>query len=315
MTCNSARIRLKVPTSFGVIAILFGTPLLGQSKPPEDGSSKTASLPKIYYVSRPVEQTLPDQRNQKPGPPPPAPTVPPPTPPPPLRPDIAQSIDTHDYTRIAKPKSVARWSRRILDNMPPQAIRERLEGTVHFAVAVSENGRVADCIITQSSGHSILDEALCRGMRRFARFDSALDKLGNPIPGTFSARFTYKVPPRPPKPKPELPQDLSRGLTPKEPTNWVKRIQDSMPSEAVRLGLSGTVGLRVRVGTKGRITACGVDKSSGHSTLDLGACKGMLRYSRFNPALDKQGKPTVGSYYLAITYKNRQPELATVSQQ
>ena len=60
-------------------------------------------------------------------------------------------------------------------------------------VTVGADGRVADCSVTASSGSSVLDEAACTGMQRYARFDPALNAGGNPISGQWSTRITYRL--------------------------------------------------------------------------------------------------------------------------
>ena len=104
-------------------------------------------------------------------------------------------VKPRNLSRMASPKGVGRWSKRILENMPSQAIREGLEGTVKFEVTVGLNGRIYACNIVETSGHSILDVALCKGMSRFSRFNAALDNQGDPTFGTYSAQFTYRTPP------------------------------------------------------------------------------------------------------------------------
>ena len=112
--------------------------------------------------------------------PPPAPVAPPPPPPPSL-------------ARGASPKGLNRWSRRIQENYPSRALREEIEGTVGVSVTVNAEGRVSGCRVTRSSGSSILDEAACDGMRRYARFEPALNDAGNPTTGSYSTAITYRL--------------------------------------------------------------------------------------------------------------------------
>ncbi len=116
--------------------------------------------------------------------PPPAPVAPPAPPPPPPPPSLA---------RAAQPKGQSRWARRIQENYPSRALREEVEGTVGVRVTIGANGRVSGCTVTGGSGSSILDQAACRGMQRYARFDPALDDAGNPTTGSYSTRITYRL--------------------------------------------------------------------------------------------------------------------------
>jgi protein TonB len=63
------------------------------------------------------------------------------------------------------------------------------------------------------------------------------------------------------------------------------------------------VGVRVTIGTNGRVTACTVTGPSGSSDLDRAACEGMERYARYNPALDAAGNPIAGSASTTIVYQ------------
>jgi protein TonB len=96
-----------------------------------------------------------------------------------------------DHTRPAKARGERGWAVRILEAYPTAAKREGLEGTVALSVVVTPDGRASDCKVTQSSGHTIIDDAACGGMLRYARFEPALDKEGNPVSGIFRTRFTY----------------------------------------------------------------------------------------------------------------------------
>ena len=122
-------------------------------------------------------------------PPPPAPVFvqpsrPPAPPPPPPAPSRA---------RGATPDGLARWSARIQENYPPRAVRDEVEGRVGVRVSIGTNGRVASCSVTSSSGSSILDEAACEGMERYARFNPALDDDGNPTSDSYSTTIVYDL--------------------------------------------------------------------------------------------------------------------------
>lgn len=104
-------------------------------------------------------------------------------------------------------------------------------------------------------------------------------------------------------PPPPAPPSQARGATPDRQDRWAARIQQNYPSRALRNNEEGRVGVRVTVGPDGRVSACSVTSSSGSSSLDEGACDGMRRYARFNPALDAAGNPTTGSYSTTIVYR------------
>lgn len=82
---------------------------------------------------------------------------------------------------------------RIPDSYPIEAKDQRSEGVVGVTVTVATTSRATNCKVTQSSGHAILDAAACEGIMRYARFVPALDRKGQPVPGTFSTRITYRL--------------------------------------------------------------------------------------------------------------------------
>ena len=116
---------------------------------------------------------------------PPAPAGPPPAPPPPP--------PAPSKARAAQPDGQARWTRRIIENYPSRAIREEAEGTVGVRVSVGPDGRVSGCSVSSSSGSSILDDAACKDMTRYARFSPALNDAGNPISGSWATRIVYQL--------------------------------------------------------------------------------------------------------------------------
>ena len=61
-------------------------------------------------------------------------------------------------------------------------------------ITVGTDGRVSACSVTGSSGSSALDDAACRGMQRYARYEPALNAAGNPISTTLSEAIRYELP-------------------------------------------------------------------------------------------------------------------------
>jgi protein TonB len=67
---------------------------------------------------------------------------------------------------------------------------------------------------------------------------------------------------------------------------------DDYPAQAQARGEEGTVQARLSVDTDGRVSACTVIRSSGHSSLDSATCRILERRARFTPAHDSSGRPT-----------------------
>ncbi len=95
--------------------------------------------------------------------------------------------------RGVQPKNQRSWAARIQENYPRRAAQEEIEGTVGVRVTVTADGRATACQVTASSGSSILDEAACKDLERYGRFDPALDDDGNPISASWPTRITYKL--------------------------------------------------------------------------------------------------------------------------
>lgn len=95
--------------------------------------------------------------------------------------------------RGVQPKGQRQWAARIQENYPRRAAQEEIEGTVGVRVTVTADGRATGCSVTGSSGSGILDDAACKDLERYGRFEPALDADGNPISAGWSTRITYKL--------------------------------------------------------------------------------------------------------------------------
>lgn len=115
-----------------------------------------------------------------------------------------------------------------------------------------------------------------------------------PPPPTISTQSTVAIvepprvaPPAPPAPPPAptvaptAPQAIARTFTVSA---------DDYPDASRRAGEEGVTGVRVTVGTDGRVSACSVTRSSGFSRLDEKACQIAQRRWRFKPAT-QEGQP------------------------
>jgi len=99
----------------------------------------------------------------------------------------------------------------------------------------------------------------------------------------------------PPEPPPPAAPSRAAGAKAKgNPGRWATN--DDYPARAQREEREGTAGFRVSVGPDGRVTGCDITSSSGHPDLDQETCKLVTRRARFDPAVDRDGNPTTGSY-------------------
>lgn len=67
---------------------------------------------------------------------------------------------------------------------------------------------------------------------------------------------------------------------------------DDYPADARQAGVQGTTGFKLVVGPDGRVTDCTILQSSGSASLDAASCRLMRSRARFEPARDKDGRPT-----------------------
>lgn len=73
-------------------------------------------------------------------------------------------------------------------------IAREMEGTVTFQVAIDARGRVTQCAVTKSSGHSELDAATCANVTRRARFEPARNSQDRAVPSTYSNTVLWQIP-------------------------------------------------------------------------------------------------------------------------
>jgi TonB family protein len=81
-----------------------------------------------------------------------------------------------------------------IGDYPKSAMRDGREGTVSFRLTIGTDGKVAECAITQSSGHQDLDDATCAVLSKRARFELARDKNGKAIQSSYESRVSWKLP-------------------------------------------------------------------------------------------------------------------------
>lgn len=122
-----------------------------------------------------------------------------------------------------------------------------------------------------------------------------------PIPPVVN--FQPPAPPAviaPPPPPPPPAVDKSRKATPANSVgSWANT--GDYPDSEVRAKKAGTTRFSVTVGPNGRVTSC-TGSGSDSPRLDKIACDKIKARAKFNPALDKDGNPTTGSYSNSIRW-------------
>ncbi|MXO48148.1 TonB family protein [Erythrobacter vulgaris] len=170
--------------------------------PPEPEDEPPPPPEDIPETAPPPPVAPPPPINIAPAPPPlrTTPTIPPPAPPtlriPPPAPPAppAPRPAPPSQARGASPDGLGRWAARIQGDYPSSALRREEQGTVTMRITIGANGRVEACSVTGSSGSSALDDAACRGMQRYARYNPALNAAGNPISDTTTQSIRYVLP-------------------------------------------------------------------------------------------------------------------------
>lgn len=84
------------------------------------------------------------------------------------------------------------------------------------------------------------------------------------------------------------------------PGNWATTMD--YPARALAEQREGTAKFRVDVDATGKVTACQITGSSGHTDLDEATCKNITRRGRFYPAQDKKGNAIAGNWASSVRW-------------
>jgi protein TonB len=155
---------------------LVRVPSAPHSAPPETVIDATGQLQPLQVIAVPSNPGTPTIAY----PPAPFPKGPPPVP--------AAKI-----VRAPQPRLPAQDLVRPED-YPESALAMHAQGHVAFVLTVGANGRVLDCLITDSDGGPALEAATCRIMRSRARFTPAMDSNGNPAEASIEQEVEWKLP-------------------------------------------------------------------------------------------------------------------------
>ncbi|NMW30870.1 TonB family protein [Altererythrobacter sp. RZ02] len=73
-------------------------------------------------------------------------------------------------------------------------INREYTGVARFQLSIGTNGRVQNCQIMASTGHSVLDTATCKLASRRARFEAARDSNGEKVIGSYTGSVRWELP-------------------------------------------------------------------------------------------------------------------------
>ncbi len=113
--------------------------------------------------------------------------------------------------------------------------------------------------------------------------------------------ITPRAPPAPPPP-PAPPAKVTRAQGAKGNLQSYFSASD-YPQDAARREETGTTGVRLSIGTDGRVTNCTVTRSSGSTSLDNAACRILRSRARYTPARLSNGEPTTDTATGSITWR------------
>ena len=104
-----------------------------------------------------------------------------------------------------------------------------------------------------------------------------------------------------PKPSPS-PAFTATGAVPRNgPAGWITN--DDYSDRDLRRGNEGTASYRLVIGSDGRVDACEITRSTGHSTLDNATCRLIRQRARFDAAMNDRGQKVVGTYSGTVAWR------------
>ncbi len=93
-----------------------------------------------------------------------------------------------------------------------------------------------------------------------------------------------------------------RNVAAERQDRWSRRIFQGYPPLMLRQNEDGNVSVLLVVGANGRAERCVVTRSDAHPVLQEYTCEAMMKHSRFDPALDREGQPTRDVWTTTVTY-------------
>lgn len=175
-------------------------------------------------------------------------------------------------------------------------------------------------LVARSSGASLLAqlagggslEVVGPGGRLIERLELSgiAPALARLAPCLAHATLENYPPAAPPPPPPPPPPPRAIGAQPPRPriSPHLLFSNADYPPSAFRAGEQGIVGFRADVGEDGRVTGCAITRSSGSAALDSATCRVIRTRSRFQPAQDRHGKPSKGSFEGRIAWRLPEPD-------
>lgn len=99
----------------------------------------------------------------------------------PLAPNLAQGP-------VGSVQGLLRW-----EDYPAVALDKDAGGSVGLALLIDEQGKVADCTVTQTSGVAALDAQSCATVKQRARFKPAIGRDGKPAKSSWQQKVSWRI--------------------------------------------------------------------------------------------------------------------------
>ena len=95
---------------------------------------------------------------------------------------------------------------------------------------------------------------------------------------------------------------LARAATPINQSSWAQRLMANYPDSALMRGRQARLRIMLTINPEGRVRDCDVLTDIDPAVFRAVACREILRYARFEPALDAAGEPTTGTWETTVIY-------------
>ncbi len=186
----------------------------------------------------------------------------------------------------AAPQTPLPWF--TFEDYPMKAFEKKWEGVTAFELLVAPDGRIADCRVTGSSGHEVLDRTTCLLAVKRAKFSPARGPDGARRFGVYRSQAVWAFPERKieANPAPDLEVTLNK-------------LPDGTNQPPV-------VKLAYAVDQQGNTSSCTVIPSSLYQPsvlVDLG-CKQLLQSVEHSPVVGPDGQPVPAVKTGAVRFKS-----------
>ncbi|MEM7690033.1 MAG: TonB family protein [Pseudomonadota bacterium] len=101
--------------------------------------------------------------------------------------------EKHRSYRPAKMRNLRAFTKSIQANYPRKALVKGQSGIVRMRVTVEADGSASDCALEKTTKAESLNSPACKTAMRFAKFDPALDRDGQPMRSFYATNITYSA--------------------------------------------------------------------------------------------------------------------------